>query len=397
MKRMTKREIESRIKMEATQVEVPDLKQQILAQVPNRKVVVKSEKKRFNLAIRLSYIMTILVIAVVSIILINNTNGNGGNNSGVDTPPTLTKTVGDVERVYAKQAVTLAGFANDDMSVEFISTPLSTTEGSTDYDGIAGKINEYFNVVSSLIEEAECSIEVLIDNEYQYKMTVKYKVLNDLVEVLIYYNEEASNDSDKDKDDLDEIETDITGVIVLTNGSKDIRNEFYGTKEVEEDEIEVELTLKMQNGEYLKVSHEKDEDERDMKFEYFKERPNKDDEDKNPPYKEFRIDIEESLDGKKEVKVEFKHKEHDEDDFDIDFVFGKDGNVVIGYRDNHGEEHQGIKVDYDEDHEDHFKYDFGEGKGQSSIKKPHGHHPHDEDDREDYDKDDCGPRDRKEI
>ena len=183
MKRMIKKQIESRIKMEASQVEIPDLKQQILAQVPNRKVVVKSEKKRFNFAIRFSYIMTILVIAVVTFLLINNPNGNSGSDGGSDTPQTITKVVGDVERVYAKQAVTLAGFTTESSNVEPL---LLSNDNSINYDDIAGKINEYFGVVSSLIDEADCSIEVLENNTYQYKMTVKYKMLKDLVETINY-------------------------------------------------------------------------------------------------------------------------------------------------------------------------------------------------------------------
>ena len=380
MKRMNKKQIESRIKMEASQVEIPDLKQQILAQVPNRKVVVKNEKKRFNFAIRFSYIMTILVIAVVTFLLINKPNGNSGIDSGSNTPQTITKVVGDVERVYAKQAVTLAGFTTESSNVEPL---LLSNDNSINYDDIAGKINEYFGVVSSLIDEADCSIEVLENNTYQYKMTVKYKMLNDLVETIIYYNEKATDEKYKDEDDLDELETEINGIIIQ-NGK---RNEFYGEKEIEEDEIEVELTLVMENDEYLKVSHEKESGERDLTFGFYKGRPNED----NDPYKEFNVEVKEE-NGKKDVKVEFKHKDGmNEDDFTIDFSFGKDGNVDIRYEDKKHGEHNGIKVHEDDEHKDHFKYDFGEGKGESSIKKPHGNdhdddewdedHEHDHDDK----------------
>ena len=59
---MNKKQIESRIKIEASKIEVPDLKQQILAQVPNRKVVEKEEKKGFNFGIRFSYVLTLCLV-----------------------------------------------------------------------------------------------------------------------------------------------------------------------------------------------------------------------------------------------------------------------------------------------------------------------------------------------
>ena len=45
---MNKKQIEERIKLEASKIKVPDLKQQILAQVPNRKVIEKKENLYTN-------------------------------------------------------------------------------------------------------------------------------------------------------------------------------------------------------------------------------------------------------------------------------------------------------------------------------------------------------------
>ena len=43
---MTRKQIESKIKMEANSLDIPDLKQQILANVPNRQVVVENKKTK---------------------------------------------------------------------------------------------------------------------------------------------------------------------------------------------------------------------------------------------------------------------------------------------------------------------------------------------------------------
>ena len=177
------------------------------------------------------------------------------NNNGSTPPNVLTKNVGDVEKAYAKQVVTLAGFAADIETANVAYTGLLSESNSTDYDSIAGKINEYFKVISLLLDEesTEYEIEILEEGNYSYKLTTKYKVLKDTFETVIYYNEKPVEEKYKDKDDLDEIETTIEGLVVQGG----IERSFYGSKEIEEDEIEVEIVLEINQDNYLKVSHEK--------------------------------------------------------------------------------------------------------------------------------------------
>ena len=358
MRRMNKKQIESRIKMEANQIEVPDLKQQILAQVPNRKVIEKEEKKRFNLSLHFSYILSLVVVVIVAVLIFNQ----GGNST---TPNVLTKQVGSIEKAYAKQVVTLAGFA-EEMGTSSISyTGLLNEDYSTNYDDIASKINEYFKAVSLLLNEESTTyeIEVLTNEEYSYKLTTKYKVLNDIFQTVIYYNEKPLDEKYKDKDDLDEVETILDGVVV----SDGIKRSFYGKKEIEQDEIEVEITLEIDKNNYLRVSHEKEYNEQELKYEFFDKKPN----DNSHPYKEVSIEYD-SFENK--VSIEF---EEDNEEYEINFHYhgkGQENKVEVQYR--HGNEHHKGFIDNDHEH-DKYRYDFGNGNPYYGD-KPNGNWHHDD-------------------
>lgn len=358
---MTKKDIESRIKFEANNIAVPDVKNRILAQVPNRKVVVKEDKKRFNFAVRFSYILTILIVVFISILLFTNSSGS--------TPSTTpTKKVGDVEKLYAKQIVTLAGFADTvDVSsgIQLQSAVFLSEQSQSDYNDIANKINEYFNAVSTLLSQDSAVYEIEESNDirYSYKLTVKYKVLNDTIETVIYYNEKPDSKFD-DEEDLDEIATDLDGKVEY-NGKE---YSFIGKKVIEKDEIEAEFTLEIDENNYLKVSHEDETGEKELKYEFFDFKPNPEDE-KRKPYKEVNIKVDEE-----DKKVVINSREH-EDEFEFDFTFNKEedrDNVKVSYK--HGDEkHENITID---DNEDDYRYDFTPDDDEDDYyfgDKPHGH------------------------
>ena len=154
---MNKKQIETRIREESNKVIVPDLKQEILAQVPNRGLVEKKNRSIFTkrVSLALSYLSIFLVVAL-SIFLLAKYNLNHSQNSGVteNNEPskestsviekTPVKNLSNVKKSYAKQAATLAGFAGS-----FTSTPevggMSTLLGQNKkYQDIAELLNEYY-------------------------------------------------------------------------------------------------------------------------------------------------------------------------------------------------------------------------------------------------------------
>ena len=356
---MNKRQIESRIKNETNQIEVPDLRSQILAQVPNRKIKEPKKTSGFSLAFRLSPILAVLIICLLIIIGINQQPGEN-----IDDEPTneiITTNVSKVKKAYARQAATVAGFA-DTLNTDVANTSsILLLSDETDYQSIAEKINEYFNAVSKLIDEENVIyvLEELSSGNYQYKLTIKSNVLNDYVETVMYYNEKAI-DNKRDKDDLDEISTQLDGYIEQ-NGNN---YPFYGSKEVEEDECEIEIVIKVGLDNYLRVSQEIEQHESEYEYEFYDGYPKN-----NEPHKKVTIEIEtdKNDENKKDVKVEV---DEDGEEFEMNFTYkkGQDkDHVDVNYHKGE-EQYDDIKIHDHEEKDDYYRYEFGEGNNHNVEK-----------------------------
>ena len=390
---MNKKQIEARIKMEANQIEIPDLKQQILAQVPNRKVIVKKEKRTFgSFAIRFSYIMSVFIIVLLGIVMINNVNNQSQDNPTevlpTDTPTTVKKDVSQVQQAYAKGAATLVGLVG---SVDSVTQPLAssinlltTSTDSTDYSAIAEEINKYFAAVSRLLDEdnASYTIEVLSDSEYMYKLTITNKVLNDIIETIVYYSESSLGNSDME--DLDEISTAIVGIIIQDGKAY----HFSGTKELEDHECNIELTLKISDDNYVTVSQEIEGAEKE--FEYKFHRGNK-----AEAWRIINIEIEsdeDDEDSKKDISVEIEEKGRR---FWIDFKYGKDedkDHVDVKYHHNRDndeddDESDDFEIREDEENKDQYRFSFKDKDGNDrseNVDKHHGRRGEDDHDDDDH-------------
>lgn len=349
---MNKKQIEAMIKEDVNNIEVPDLKSQILAQIPNRKVVYKESKKPFRFAFRLSYLSIFLVLIVGVILMVNGFDNNSFSDGKTEEKTQEVangKKISNVEKSYARQAATLIGFAGGfDSEPNNMSAYLSTNM-DPDYDEIAGIINQYFKVASNLMNEENTTyeFEVLNEGNYQYKLVIKNAILNDSIETIMYYNEEAK--SNNDKDDLDEVSTHLEGIIEQDGMSY----EFYGDKEIEGHECEVELVIKIDDTNYLKVSQEIEHNEKEFEYKFYDCDPKK-----NKAYKTVEIEIENH-----HVSIEI---EEDGEEFEIEFKYN--GNQVNAKYHRGNENFDDIKIGEDENNKDNYNYDFGDGKNHS-VKK----------------------------
>ena len=361
---MNKKQIEAKIREEINNIEVPDLKNQILAQVPNRKVVVNKEKKHFRLAFHLSYLSVFLILIISVVLIAKNIDNNSllGGKSEEETPiktpeetEVVIRDVSNVEKSYARQAATLVGFAGG-MSSDTQGVKSYLTTGD-DFQEIAETLNKYFVVASNLIDEENTiyEFEVLTEGKYQYKLTVNNNILNDSVETIMYYNE-TSLDGSK-KDDLNEVSTQLEGLIVQ-NG---ISYEFYGEKEIEDDECEVELIIIIDDANYLKVSQEIEHNEKEFEYKFYNGDPKK-----NKPYKTVEIEI----DGD---NVTIEIAENDEkSNIEFKYTRGQNKNEISANYHKNNKNYENIKIDEDDENKENYKYDFGDGK-KHSVKKGNNH------------------------
>jgi hypothetical protein len=356
---MNKRQIESRIKNEINQIEVPDLRSQILAQVPNRKIKEPKKKVGFSLAFRLSPILAVLIICLLIIIGINQQPGDNGGEQPTDE--IITTNISKVKKAYAKQAATVVGLADAFSSSVSTTSTIIPMNSSTNYQDVAQNINAYFNAVSKLLDDENVvySLEELTSGNYQYKLTIVNNILNDNIETIIYYNESPKNNLHK-KDDLDEISTDLDGIIEQDDNTYT----FYGEKEVDEDECEIELIIKMSLDSYLKVSQEIEQHETEYEYEFYDGNPKN-----HEPGKKVSIEIKSNDKDKKDIDVEV---EEGNEKYNISYSYKKGEKDHVDVKYHKGEDkYDDIKIHEDEERDDYYRYEFGEGHHED-VEKHHG-------------------------
>ena len=375
---MTKKQIESKIKMEANSLDVPDLKQQILARVPNRKVI--EPKRKGSFVLRLSYLMAVFVFGLVAFLTINSfiPTGNLDGSSPTDNPKTPLSSISTVNKAYANGASTVVGFVGGlDSGVSGMSAFIYDLNS---YLTMAEEIEKYFHAVSRLLDEDSTSYEYLEseDSNYQYKLVITNYVLEDEYVTVMYYNEEEIL-SDKSNKKL----TKISG-IVYPNGLNDDSYMFFGEEVVKnENESTYKLTVEFSLDSYITAIIEEETEKDDIEFEYayyFHTSKNS----YKQAYKTVSIEIENSRNGR-EVEIEIAEGAKE---IEMEFIYDEtleDKHVDIKFNG-----HDEFRVSVDKEDHDKYSYDH---KGEDGYEHVHGgdkYHGHrqDEDFKSDNDKDD---------
>lgn len=166
----------------------------------------------------------------------------------------------------------------------------TTPTSDVDYDELV----EYVKGLSSLVQNIEDKFEVVESDKTEYATKIVYhgQDMEGKEETyVIYYNEvplqtqDVDDDHDDDKDDdydddkdddfdddkdndfdddkdLDEVETTLTGVAYV--GTKEYT--VTGSKEIEQDEVEIELQIRYDRANYIEISQEKENGE--IEYEY---------------------------------------------------------------------------------------------------------------------------------
>ena len=170
---------------------------------------------------------------------------------------------------------TIGGNEQTPLNYDFENNPKSELGYDDELTEIEiNEINKYLGIIEQMLGE-ETPLSIVEENssrvEFEKRMVITTKDIN-LEEYTydLYYNEYSLNDNleedDLDEDDLeedeDEIESRLEGILVI--GDKEY--EVFGKKEIEEDEMEIEFTSKIDDNNWVKVKQEIEEDE--TKFEY---------------------------------------------------------------------------------------------------------------------------------
>ena len=157
-----------------------------------------------------------------------------------------------------------SGSATDNSS---FSENVPTSEQNT----VAQKIDEYIDVVDGFVggnSPVEIQEESLGDAEYSTKVTTNITHLdgeND--SFVMYYNETVPTEDDRKADDDDdfEVNTRLSGVVEYGGQTYSLR----GDKEVEADEIEINLTIEIDDANYVIIQTETENGEQEYGYEVY--------------------------------------------------------------------------------------------------------------------------------
>lgn len=157
-------------------------------------------------------------------------------------------------------------------SIGLLATIDPSTSQTTQRKASQQLIDQVTNYLPS-IEAALRGDDLLLTNfevesdreEYTTKLVVSYKdVALTKTSFTMYYNETPTGD----KDDWDEEESLIDGIIVIGENEYKMR----GEKEKESDEFEVSFTYHIDDNNYVKVSQEIENDEQEFNYEVYENR-----------------------------------------------------------------------------------------------------------------------------
>lgn len=192
------------------------------------------------------------------------------------------KTLGKDTSIYKNGLVTSANLLKKSVSNEKISASLLKSD--------VEKVDEYFQTLNCLVNE---NGPILIsesesdDENYQVKLTFEYTDITlDKVTYILYLNKEEVFD---DGDDFFENEKEY-----IINGIALIDGEAYtltGKKEIEDDESELELCIKLDEENYVIIEEENELNEKEYSYEIYKD---------GKRYKKFSIEYEDD-----EVEIKF--------------------------------------------------------------------------------------------
>ncbi len=247
--------------------------------------------------------LTILVMIVgilATVILVackKNTQTDDEPNNPSNQPTNM-------QEVYTTNIVASLGLLSNvvkDENVNLVNRKMSasrmllantTPMPEVDYDELV----EYVKGLSSLVQDIENKFEVTESDKTEYATKIVYhgQDMEGKDETyVIYYNElpvQTQDDDDDDDKDLDEVETTLTGVAYV--GTKEYT--VTGSKEIEQDEVEIELQIRYDRANYIEISQEKENGEIEYEYEVVKN---------NQTVKEFGVEFK-TRDNRTSIEIE---------------------------------------------------------------------------------------------
>ena len=134
------------------------------------------------------------------------------------------------------------------------------------------EINHYLELVEQMLSDdkpLDVVTEISDREEFEHKMVINTKDLSlNTYTYVLYYNEtplnelEYEEDKDIDEEDKEEIESSLEGILIVDDQEYTV----FGKKEIEDDEMEVEFTSKIDDKNWVKVKQEIEDGESEFRY-----------------------------------------------------------------------------------------------------------------------------------
>ncbi len=336
MGKISKKDLIRMIKNENSNIDVPNLKQNIHQNIEKSYILnqpVKTnnnEKPRLKLKITTAALSFCILLIAIGLFIINIKPYQPGGDNLISKP----------KQAYVMQATSLFNFATDSIyKNEF--TPLNYSSINNDYDYIAEKIMNNLYTVEEFFNKENNKYElfVLENEEYQFKL-VTYMNLDEFsISYTMYYNEKPLHDIDDDRE-MDEVSSKITGYIECNNTKYNIE----GIKEIEKDETEIQLKLFVSETNYIIVEQEIEKRENEYTYSFYEN---------NQIVKEIEVSMEEK-NNKEIIELSIENKKTNIEE-EYEFI-KKNKTIEVIYEENDKEIELVIYIT-----QDVYEFDFGNG------------------------------------
>lgn len=178
-----------------------------------------------------------------------------------------------IKDIYSQNIVASIGFLDNQLETNTVNLSsqrggnqkvLLTKQFELDFNELANFVKSMATIVDDI--ENKFVVEESDKDLYETKITYNGQGLdNEEQTYIIYYKETIVNDDDKGKD-KDEVETTLEGIAIVDGQEYKV----FGEKEVEKDELEIELEIIFDKDNYVKISQEKENNKTEYEYEVVK-------------------------------------------------------------------------------------------------------------------------------
>lgn len=269
------KQIISKINLEVSSIDIPDLKQSIkqqysakLEKINSNSIIAKS-KKKFNWPLFSTGIAVFsAAVAIITPIIINSF----GDVPGVDTSYSPIRIEGKTQQV-AYSLVSSTSFLSEFDDVG--TSRVAGRKNALSFDELkveAEKINPYMPIAEGILFNSlnyKVNVEISDLTTYEHKMIIKAPLLENR-DFTFYYNETsvADDDDDDEIDEKTEQEFQLNGIVKYN----ELTYNFEASKEIETDEYELEskIFLDSKSSTYvvMKQEIETENNEKEEKYVY---------------------------------------------------------------------------------------------------------------------------------